>query len=171
MTKQIRYELISVISLAVVLAALGAHSILYARSVVRDDLRKQDIANIKRSAEQYFNAHNSYPAATIHTIGCTQSSKDSWFFGESSPLLREQFIDAIPHDVRESKGFVYSYCITGIEKNIVTSFYLQAQLESQAKDGVFFDEDEHRKFNFRILHENGKTLYRVCGGQEHQCGA
>ncbi len=87
----------------------------------------------------------------------------------SRPILRGQFIDAIPHDVRERRGFAYSYCITQAPKKQVTAFYLEAALESNAQEGIFFDEDEQRKFDYRVVIENGKKLYRVCGGEEKQC--
>jgi type II secretory pathway pseudopilin PulG len=154
-----------------VLSFLALYSIFYARTAVRDDLRKQDITNIKHALEQYFNTHEFYVTSPENSqqLTCTQNSPDSWLFSDASPLLREQFIDAIPHDVRESKGHVYRYCVTSLSRGKATGFYLEAQLESKAPVGVFFDEDEERKFGFRVLKENGKRLYRVCGGQETQC--
>lgn len=148
---------------------ITAYSVSYARAAVRDDLRKQDITNLKRAIEQYYNIEELYPISPNRRTGCTTSSKDSWFFSDESPLLHGQFIDAIPHDVRENKGFVYSYCVTQAPKKQATAFYLEARLESNEPKGIFFDEDEQRKFHYRVLEEDGKKLYRVCGGEEKQC--
>ncbi len=148
---------------------LSMYSVSYARQAVRDDLRKQDITNMKRALEQYYNAHDSYLLPPTKTPDCTTNTQESWFFGDSSPLLREQLIDAIPHDVRESRGFTYTYCVTSVSNNRATGFYLQASLEGDEPEGVFFDEDEKRKFNYLVLLEQGKRLYRVCGGEELQC--
>lgn len=162
-------ERMTVLVASILLLILGSYSIVYSRTAVRDDLRRQDITNLKRSLEAYNNLHTFYITPPDAQLGCTTSSSDSWFFGEESPLVKEQFIDAIPHDVRENKGFMYSYCVTGIQKRVTNSFYLEATLESNVPEGVYFDEDEKRKFDYRILYENGKTLYRVCGGEEKQC--
>lgn len=148
---------------------LATYSISYARAAVRDDLRKQDVTNMKRALEQYYNVHGSYVTPPREASRCTSTNPDSWFFGNSSPLLQAQFIDAIPHDVRESKGFVYSYCTSGATENGAQAFYLEATMESNVREGVFFDEDEQRKFGYRVLLEDGEKLYRVCGGDEQQC--
>lgn len=169
MEQRAKRELITIIAASILLLILGSVSILHARTVVRDNLRKEDMTNLKRALEQYNNLHTLYVTPPDGKVGCTKSSSDSWFFGESSPLLKEQFIDAIPHDVRESKGMVYSYCVTKIDNKRAISFYLEAMLESNHPEGIFFDEDEKRKFDYRILREDGTLLYRVCGGEEQQC--
>lgn len=169
MELQAKREFLVVLGTSVLLLILGSYSVLYARTAVRDDLRKQDITNLKRALEAYNNLHTFYITPPNGKVGCTTSSSDSWFFGEHSPLIKEQFIDAIPHDVRESRGHIYSYCVTNIQKKTANSFYLEAELESNVPEGIFFDQDEQRKFDYRVLYENGKTLYRVCGGEEKQC--
>ncbi|MEK7499581.1 MAG: hypothetical protein AAB649_03170 [Patescibacteria group bacterium] len=148
---------------------IALYSIIYARSAVRDDLRKQDITNMKHALEQYYNTHESYIAPHTGLPNCTSSSKDSWFFGDNSPLIQGQFIDAIPHDVRESRGYIYTYCASGINNNGARGYVLEASMESNMTEGVFFDEDEQRKFDYRVLLEKGILKYRVCGGEEDQC--
>lgn len=127
-------------------------ALLNARAAVRDDLRKTDIANLKHALEMYYNAHNAYPLAER---GC------SLFTGDSQ-ILKEKFIDAIPHDVRESRGHMYKYCVTD-------GYFLEAQLETAQPETIDHDDDEKRNYNYRVLHEDGKILYRVCGGEEKQC--
>jgi hypothetical protein len=124
---------------------------------------------MKRALEQYYNLHEFYVTAPSGKDECTQSSDTSWFFGNTSPLLQEQLMDAIPHDVRESKGFTYSYCVTSTKNKKTTGFYLEAELESNEPEGAFFDEDELRKFDYLVLQENGRKVYRVCGGEDMQC--
>lgn len=63
----------------------------------------------------------------------------------------------------------YRYCVTSLENKHASGFYLQAQLESRQPEARGFDEDEHRKYDFRVLREGTATLYRVCGGVELQC--
>lgn len=145
-------------------------AVLPARAEVRDDLRRQDITNLKHSLEHYFNQHEYYPTPPSGLPACTTSSPESWFFGSTSPLLKEQHIDAIPHDVRENRGYHYSYCVTAHGGSGRTQgYYLQAQLERPEAQQRSFDEDEARKFHFRVLHEQDRILYRVCGGNEKQC--
>ena len=169
MQARTKKEFIVVALGGILLCSIGLYSSLYARSVVRDDIRKQDITNLKRAIEQYNNAHAFYPTPPSGSSECSKSSPQDWLLGEDSSLLKEHFIDAIPHDTRESKGFAYMYCPTVISKGHTTGFYLQAQFESDQAEGVFFDDDEHRKFGYRILNNNDTKLYRVCGGDDHQC--
>lgn len=169
MTPTGKRELITIAGGTLFFLMIALFSISYARAAVRDDLRKQDMTNIKRALEQYYNAHEFYVSPPDGQISCTQSSPPSWLFGDASPLLQEQFIDAIPHDVRESRGFTYTYCVTSLQGAYADGFYLEATLESNEPVGISFDEDEQRKFGYRVLRENGQRLYRVCGGKESQC--
>lgn len=63
----------------------------------------------------------------------------------------------------------YSYHVTSQEESGATGYFLEAQFEVEQKDQTTFDEDESRKFHYRILHQENKILYRVCGGTETQC--
>lgn len=169
MTKRARYEYIAIAILGVFFLFFVGYGLLQARTQVRDDLRKNDITDLKRALEQYNNKIFAYPAPPNGELGCTSTSPDSWLLGKASPLVSGHFIDAIPHDVRESKGHTYTYCATDVVGGKTISYYLEAQLEINEPDARAFDEDEQRKFDYRILHENGKVLYRVCGGEEKQC--
>jgi len=145
-------------------------AIVYARQEVRDDLRRQDVAKIKRALENYNNEHNFYAKPPGGQPQCTKSTDiGSWFFSDSSPILAEGFTDAIPHDVREETGYWYEYCVTAADAKGALGFYLQAALEVDQDDMTGFDEDEARKYHYRVLNEAGRTLYRVCGGSETQC--
>lgn len=138
------------------------------RTEVRDELRRRDIANLKRGFEKYNNAKNHYGLIAKDGPNCTTTNDPaSGLLGDKSELLKGGFIDAIPHDVRDRD---YFYCATDInEEDKVMGFYLEAQLERPHEDQVGFDEDEMRKFNYRILNEDSKIKYRVCGGTEKQC--
>ncbi|MEK7556707.1 MAG: hypothetical protein AAB538_01900 [Patescibacteria group bacterium] len=165
---QIEYTIAGVI--AIFLLALLLNAIVHARAAVRDDLRKTDVTTLKRGAEIYYNQHVFYPTPPSQEPGCTEvADEDSWLFSSASLLLREQHLDAIPHDVRESRGHTYRYCTTHIESGKTNGYFFEAQLEVEQPDTIALDEDETRNFTYRILHEDGKILYRVCGGTENQC--
>lgn len=161
-------QVITIASVLVTLIYIPA--ILAAREGVRDDLRRQDITSLKRALETYYNSREYYVTPPRGAEACTTSSPSSWFFGEQAALLQAQAIDVIPHDVREHSGFGYTYCATDRDQaGKAQGYYLQAELERPEQEIVSFDEDEQRKFHYRVLHEDGKVYYRVCGGTELQC--
>ncbi|MBI3255349.1 MAG: hypothetical protein HYZ63_00075 [Candidatus Andersenbacteria bacterium] len=164
-----QHEFTVITVLVLVFAAFSAYAITNGRAYIRDDLRQQDITHLKQALERYYNVHEYYLTPPNGRNGCTSSGEGSWFFGNANSLLQEQHIDAIPHDVREAKGFVYKYCATQSAQNRTTGYYLEAQLESNKHPGTYFDEDESRKFTYVITQEGARTLYRVCGGNEPLC--
>lgn len=167
---EIKREALAITLLLVLAIGFGIPAFREAREDVRDDLRKNDLTNLKRSLEAYYNDFEKYPFSNKDNDPCTQSNDlNSWLFSGDSLLLLGQYIDAIPHDVRESSGFVYRYCVTSYRDQPGRGFFLEAQLEDNPPVGLYFDEDERRKFDYRILTEDGKTLYQVCGGTELQC--
>ena len=156
--------------IVILLLILFVPAALTARAEVRDDLRRSDITNLKHAAEMFNNTYNFYPAPPPGAPPCTSSGEsDSWLFGSKSPLLEGQHIDAIPHDVREGHGHVYTYCATEVRDGQALGYYFEAQLEVEQADRVDLDEDETRNFHYRILHDGNRILYRVCGGTEQQC--
>ncbi|MFH1353993.1 MAG: hypothetical protein ABIH36_01775 [bacterium] len=124
-------EYLTLAILLIVFIAFLVPSLLTTRAEVRDGLRKQEITRLKRSLEDYYNIHESYPLT----------------------------FDASP----------YRYVVTGQDESGATGYYLEAQFEVEQKNQAAFDEDESRKFHYRILHQENKILYRVCGGSELQC--
>lgn len=165
-----QWEYAAAAAIALLIIALLIPAILTARASIRDDLRRSDITNLKRAAEMYYNQHNFYPTPPGNQPSCTSvTEQDSWLFGGTSPLLKEQHINAIPHDVRESRGHTYRYCATQIAGGNIAGYFFEAQLEVGQPETVALDEDETRNFHYRVLREDGKILYRVCGGTETQC--
>lgn len=164
----IEYAVVGGIS-SIVLALL-LNALLYARTAIRDDLRRTDMANLRRAAEMYHNQHAFYPTPPDDKAGCTGTDDaSSWLFGNESPLLKEQHIDAIPHDVREGRGHVYRYCVTAMTNTAASGYYFEAELEIAEPPTVDRDHDEARNYDYRVLHQDGTVLYRVCGGTESQC--
>lgn len=158
------------IALLIFVLAWAIPAIIYARADVRDDLRKTDISTLKHALEQYNNVTGQYVAAPPGQTNCTSSAEaNSWLFGNSSLLKQKKILTAMPHDLREPVH-QYRYCVTDTQNHQVTSYFLEAQLEAYQADQIGFDEDEARKYAFRILNDHGRTLYRVCGGAETQCG-
>ena len=164
-------ELLVLMLLAAVFCLALAPSMLETRTLVRDDLRQQDLAQLKRALEDYYNKHEYYVTAPSQKTECTSSNEpESWFFGDQSVLLKEKIVQALPHDLREPQGYVYRYCVTKLENNKTAGYFLEARFEgSRHKPGSGFDEDENRKYHFLIQNDQNQILYRVCGGTELQC--
>lgn len=150
-----REYLVLAILIFIFVAAL-IPSLLASSALTRDGLRKQDITYLKRAMEDYYNVHLAYP---LPRDACISSA---------NPYLWT-FVSVLPHDVRESSGHRYRYCVTLSHAAGATGYFLEAQFETDSPDQRAFDEDEQRKFHYRIMHENGMVLYRVCGGEEQQC--
>lgn len=123
-------EAITLTTLTVLLLGALVPSLITQRVEARDDLKRQDIAVLKRQAEDFYNRYEYYP-------------------------------DTLPSP--------YRYVVTNTAANHTQGYYLEAQLERRAPDALGFDEDEKRKYHFRVLNEKSHTLYRVCGGTETQC--
>lgn len=168
--RRVHWEALALAVVLLVFAVLCLGAFFTARAQVRDDLRLADLTNLKRSLEVYYNIHEFYVAPPSNDPMCTSSVEDtSWLFGGSSPLLGDGVMDAVPHDVRESQTRKYVYCVTSFENGRADGYYLQATMERDRPEGIVFDEDEQRKFHYRVLHESGETLLRICGGEELQC--
>ncbi len=123
-------ETISLAALVVLLLVALVPSLLRQRTEVRDDLKRQAIATLKRQAEDFYNKHEYYP-------------------------------DQLPSP--------YRYVVTDTAAMHTQGYYLEAHMERPQADTRGFDEDEKRKYHFRVLNENNQILYRVCGGTEMQC--
>lgn len=165
-----RWENVVVAVLVFVVLGLGSYAFMFGRATVRDELRLADLTNIKHALEKYNNIYTFYTTGPTYEVGCTYSDDpQSWFFGSQSPLLKAQVIDALPHDVRETPDRRYAYCTTSLSNNKTDGYYLEARLEVDQPDRLVFDEDEERKFYYRILHENDRIFLRLCGGVEKQC--
>lgn len=123
-------EILVLAGLIVLLMIALLPSLLIQRAEVRDDRKRQDIAALKRQAEDFYNQHQYYP-------------------------------DQLPSP--------YRYIVTQRQQQHASGYYLEATQERHSADTIGFDEDEKRKYHFRVLNENNQTLYRVCGGTETQC--
>jgi len=170
MTKRAKIEfwVFGIVVLAWVVVVIVAANA--ARAAVRDDLRQTDMEHLKIALEKYNNEFEHYVAAPAGAEACTKSTDgDSWLFGDQSPLLLGKFTDALPHDVREGRGRWYTYCATDMRDGKAFGYYMQAMLEVPRSEGLMFDEDENRKYYYRIVSDNNKILYVLCGGEEEQC--
>ncbi|MBI1833778.1 MAG: hypothetical protein HYR90_03040 [Candidatus Andersenbacteria bacterium] len=170
MNHDLKWELLAIGIAAGIALIILIPAFLYARTQARDHLRVEDITNLKQAVEVYHNDREYYPTPPKSKPHCTDSrTVDSWFFGPQSPIVKGQYIDVSPHDIRESDTQYYRYCVTDIRKGEAKGYFFEASLELPQNDVIAFDEDETRKFDYRILHEDDKALYRVCGGTETQC--
>lgn len=130
----------------------------------RDGVRRAHLLHIKQALEQYNNVAEIYPVApTKPQTGCaTSADTNDWFFGAENPLFDEELLDAFPRDPRAEKGHPYLYCVIETDGERAIAWYLRARLERQTSPRAGFD-DEYNIF-FRVTHEQGKTLYDICGG-------
>ncbi len=67
--------------------------------------------------------------------------------------------DASPH----------RYVVTEMDGAGARAWYLRAQLENKHPTQAGYDEDEGRKYNFRLVQKGSVTFYEVCGGTP-DCG-
>ncbi len=170
MVRRTFWEIIACGALVFALLIYTAHGIIASRTAVRDNLRKEDVTNMKHALEAYFNAHEFYMTPPEEKPACTHSNEEgSWFFSSNSALLTEQYVDALPHDVREHKGYAYTYCAIDVNEKGAQGYTLQAKLEIDQKDACLFDEDESRKFEYQISHKDRDTIYTVFGGSAPTC--
>lgn len=58
----------------------------------------------------------------------------------------------------------HEYIVTSSTSIGVTAWYLRAQLENSHGSQAGHDEDEGRKYDFRLIREGESTYYEVCGG-------
>lgn len=170
MPSRAQWESLVITAVMLLGVSLLASAFTAARAHVRDDLRRDDLTNLRQGIEMYYNKHVQYLAPPPSAPLCTNTNDPtSWLFADNSPLLKSQSINAIPHDVREKQGHTYQYCATNISNGAAGGYYLQAQLEVDQPSLKAFDNDEKRKHYYRILTEADAIFYRVCGGTEQQC--
>ena len=185
-----KHEYLAIAFLALTALIFLIPAALHARQIARDDMRKIDLSQFKRTLEHYHNQHDHYltPPTDVLTNQptlplCTnQADPDSWFFGPSSPLRANGFLPTMPTDPhrthRTDHAHSYTYCVTELsDKATTTGYYVETTLEQTIPSnqlGTGFDEDEQRKYHYRQLAVPSKTTpaiikYRVCGGTETQC--
>ena len=116
-------ELLVVISIIGVLAALGVASYSGAQVRARDAKRKSDFDAIKKALQIYKNdtSNASYYPSCPASGGCNPNG--------TTPLLAPTYIAQVPSDPKDP-SFVYSYVPSGCSGTNCTGYYLQTCLEN-----------------------------------------
>jgi hypothetical protein len=171
-TREVQQEAAVCVGLCVVVLALLLPAIGYARREYRDGLRRATLRNVKTELEHVFNDRQGFPlhpSGDLQWCGSTEDPED-WFFHEflktrEQPFpLRDQASDA---------GYVYRYCPTALAEGsgttpLASGFFLEARLENSHADSAGFNA-EYNMFE-RTLVDGTRSLHRICGGNETQCG-
>lgn len=121
-TKIATKELLSVLVLGIVLLTSMIPSLLYARGERADGVRRQEVLQLKRNLERYYNKHNYYPL-TFETgrheyvvIGAEHNQATAWYVRAQlkNNLLPAQGLDleynVYYRIVREEEKTFYDIC-------------------------------------------------------------
>lgn len=58
----------------------------------------------------------------------------------------------------------YTYIVEQADAKAAIAWYLRTELENPSEEVNGFDEEGGRNYYFRVVKEEGKTYYDVCGG-------
>ncbi len=143
-----------------------------ARRDARDDQRLNDLSQIKRTLEQYYNMHSVFPRTSrAEPLTCVFSDTNDW---GSLGMSEDSFLfdPPLPRE-RQWRRFPYAYCPTTVgqkrDEGSMSGFFLQAALEHPRLSGSGFDTQEGRNFRYRVIYDRTWTFYRICGGDDPSC--
>ena len=119
-------ELLIVMVILALLAGLGLMSFGTIQMKSRDSRRKQDLANISKALETYYNDYGEYPASVGGLIaGCDQDGAEKCGWG--GPWIDDKgtlYMSALPQDPARNQNYFY-YLLND------NSYYLFARLENE----------------------------------------
>lgn len=172
-SRDARREALALALVGLIFLAFLFPALRYARREYRDGLRRQALRTVKVELEHWFNERGGFPLHPSGDPGWCGSTDDpeDWFFADFFLGDREQ-----PRPLRDplrAAGYVFRYCPTSVAEPprvppLAAGFFLEARLENPQPERAQFNT-EHNVFE-RTLVEHGRTLYRLCGGAEAQCG-
>lgn len=172
-TRETRMEAGAVGAIAIVFVLFLLPALGYARREYRDGVRRALLQDTKGELERWFNDHGVFPLHPSGDLGWCGSSADpdDWFFQKFLAQERGR-PELAPRTWREVHALRYCPTArTAPERGnppFATGFYLEAPLENSSAERLGFNA-EHNIFE-RTLRDGSRTLYRVCGGIETQCG-
>ncbi len=117
-------ELLIVISIIGVLAAITTASFTQAQKKSRDGKRKADLKAVQQAVEQYYHANNKYPATTSGDITCNvttppgDSTRINW--GKSFTCFGLIYLNPLPTDP-DTPTRSYNYTTTGVNNYQINS--------------------------------------------------
>lgn len=156
----------------VTFATLLLRALSEARKELADGMRRDHLTLLKHSLETYFNVGEVYPASpTEPRIGCTSNVEEhSWLFGQKSPLRAASAPDSFPRDPTFPANWSYQYCVTAVDNQGATAWYLRTRLERLRKPTDGFDVEADHNYYYRVVREGSVTFFDICGGTL-TCGA
>jgi len=122
-------ELLIVMVILALLAGLGLMSFGTIQMKSRDSRRKQDLANVSKALETYYNDYGKYPASVDGLIaGCGAGGAENCGWG--SPWTDDKntlYMNALPQDPANNQKYFYRLVTNN-------SYYLFARLENELDD-------------------------------------
>lgn len=126
-------ELLIVMVILALLAGLGLMSFGTIQMKSRDSRRKQDLANVSKALETYYNDYGEYPASVDGLIaGCGTGGAENCSWG--SPWTDDKstlYMSALPRDPVGNQNYFYH--------RINNGYYLFARLENELDGDVATD--------------------------------
>ncbi len=142
-------EVLIVISIIGVLAAVGFVSYSSAQSSARDSKRKQDLSSLATALELYYGVNRSYPAAAGDGYYISTNNPQTWLPELLSP---SKFINVLPVDplntgdpkIDDTTSYGYSYWSNpdGVCGATNTHYLLETKLENPD------DSDSNKNKNY-----------------------
>ena len=120
-------ELLIVMVILAILAGLGLMAFGTVQMKSRDSRRKQDLVNISKALETYYNDYGTYPGSNSvgDILGCGAGGTAACRWGDPwQDDKRTLYISALPQDPSSNQNYFYDQ----IDDN---SFYLFARLENE----------------------------------------
>ncbi|HVE80723.1 MAG TPA: prepilin-type N-terminal cleavage/methylation domain-containing protein [Candidatus Dormibacteraeota bacterium] len=119
-------ELIVVVVIIGILAALIIPNLAAAPKRARDAQRKSDLRNIKTALEAYHQDNNSYPPAG--GAECTPS--DPACLKTTLTGTTDQYMKIVPNDPKAGRNYTYAPVPVSCTNGACTSYKLSAELEN-----------------------------------------
>lgn len=130
-------ELIVVITIIGILAAVGLGAFNSSQSKARDARRKSDLEQIQSSLEAYYNDYGQYPTSSAGGLieGCAGGSACNWGdpFQDSAGTI---YMAQLPEDPRNAQNFVYAADASG------SQYQIYARLENELDRDVLVDAND-----------------------------
>lgn len=113
-------ELLVVIAIIGLLSSVVLASLNSARKKGRDARRVNDVRQLQLALELYYDKNNNYPQVTDL---------------DSSTLVSDGFLSAIPHDPSDQRDYSFAYATNG------TNYHIGASLEDSSNTAKNSDAD------------------------------
>lgn len=167
-----RSEAMALTAVALLFLVALVPALSHARREYRDGVRRELLRTVKTELEHIYNERGSFPLHPSGDLGLCGGTDDpdDWFFSQT--LVVERKGTSI-HPPGNRHRYPLRYCPTSMMGGeavppSAAGFYLEALLENAQPDLTRFNTE----YNIaeRTLTVGGQPAYRICGGNETQCG-